>query len=1146
MNANPAQLLRRLRGLLPTPAKDQLTDVVLLERFAFSGDQDAFAGLVAQHGAMVLAVCRRVLHNRHDAEDVAQATFLVLARQARAIRCSASLAVWLHRTARHLALKHSRGEARRREREARHLQPSADPHPDPLDELSVHELLAICDAEIDRLPERYRLPLVLCCLEGRTHQEAAGQLGWTAGSVKGRLECGRDLLRRRLVRRGLTLPAIFVGLELMRGASSAGVPVGFVAGTLRAAVLFASPGRGSAAGLDRGVAALAETGLRSLKMSWTRVIVCLALAVGVVGAGATALSLRGWAAGPPALSPLPPRTAAAAPPVEQPVQVDRHGDPLPEGAVARLGTLRWRAAGEVEALGFWPDGKTVAAVSRAGVRLFDPDGRVTRQIPIGDTLHFDILGLSPDGKRVACGCRTWAGQNAGNRVVQIWGLAEARKVREYVLELPPGHAMPWVGWSAEGEPVVVLVTKEAVVFRELATGRDRQLESLDAINELPYVHYAPKARVLMARDLSNTYHVWDTATGKKVSTIDRKATPTLKMVISPHGSVLAALTEQGEDKRAVQILDAKTGKVRHTVAGDQKRVGNILFSPDGKTLATFGSSEVRLYDPATGREQPRLRAGSWWWRAVAFSPDGKTLASAEGHGLAIRIQDLAAGAPRATPEGHTNYPHVIDVSPDGKRVASGDHDRLIFVWDATTGQPITRFPGDNWNGYCAFSADQTMLFSPRDGDQIDAIDVRTGRTLHRLTGPDPERKGGEVSAYSMHRSGDRKNLVLVSILGGRRGGELLFTGWDTATGKQTFRRQRRLISFGWAVSPDLRVLAVSHGEALRIERGPRPGSGPIHLETLATGEHLFDLPEVQGQTSPVAFSADGRLLATCTFQYLPPEKGTPGAGKYRNTSRLWELASAQEVLAFPTTLNSAVAFSADGRLRALNSPDRAVVLYDLRQGRQLRQFRGFNTAVSCLAFSPDGRRLVSGLEDSTLLVWDSTIPKAAQPAPPDAATLNQAWADLAGDAKKAFAARGALAQWPTETVAFLKERLQPTRSADPALLRQLIAELDSEMFATRTKAQARLEELGERASAALREAIGRKPSLEARRRMEALLARQRGPIRDTETLRAVRAVAVLEDIGTPEARTVLKTLAGGLGDTRQTQEARKALERTSR
>jgi RNA polymerase sigma factor (sigma-70 family) len=170
MAASPERLLRALRDQLPWAGPDA-ADAELLARFIGRRDEAAFASLVARHGPMVLGVCRRVLSDAHHAEDVAQATFLVLAREADTIRRAGSLAAWLHRTARNLALKHRRAEARRRRREVRASTPTA---PDPLDELTVRELLAIFDEQLQRLPEPQRLPLILCCLEGCTQGEAVG------------------------------------------------------------------------------------------------------------------------------------------------------------------------------------------------------------------------------------------------------------------------------------------------------------------------------------------------------------------------------------------------------------------------------------------------------------------------------------------------------------------------------------------------------------------------------------------------------------------------------------------------------------------------------------------------------------------------------------------------------------------------------------------------------------------------------------------------------------------------------------------------------------------------------------------------------------------------------------------------------------
>jgi hypothetical protein len=478
---------------------------------------------------------------------------------------------------------------------------------------------------------------------------------------------------------------------------------------------------------------------------------------------------------------------------------------------------------------------------------------------------------------------------------------------------------------------------------------------------------------------------------------------------------------------------------------------------------------------------------------------------------------------------------------------AGLFDGRMFLWDAKTGELVTRVQGQGLVRSCAVSADGRSLFVSRTEDTLEVLDAGTGRTLHTLKVDDPDQPGRGYSGLYTVLSDDRKTLVGISRSSPRNGGgpaDLLITGWDAGTHEQLFRRRRPPAPFWLVVSPDARVLAFAHGPE-RSREISLLGAGPVHLEDLRTGERLLDLPELRGQTSPIAFSADGRLLATYTSPYVSNEK--VAGGPEDPTVRVWELASRQEVLALAAGPDSAwVAFSADHRRLALVGPDRDVLLWDLRRGREVRRFRGFDCGVSSLAFSPDGSRLVSGLEDSTLLVWDATLPKAAEAGPPDAGALDRAWADLAGDGKKAFAARGALAGWPAETVAFLKERVKPVRSADPALVRRLIADLDSETFAAREKARARLEELGEQASSALVEALGRKPSLEARRRLEALLARQRGVLRDPETLRAVRAVAVLEDIGTPEARAVLKTLAGGVEAARQTREAKTALERASR
>jgi RNA polymerase sigma-70 factor (ECF subfamily) len=204
MTGQPALALR--------PAGDP-TDRELLERFVAAREQSAFAALVQRHGAAVMGVCRRVLASEQDAEDVFQATFLTLARKAALLPWQDSVQYWLHAVARRLSLQARCSIVRR----SRHLadrcpdgewldlpQPCA-PRDDPLAEVARRELRLVLDEELGRLPQKYRDPVILCYLEGKTNEQAAGELGWPTGSMSRRLARARALLRDRLSRRGLAL-----------------------------------------------------------------------------------------------------------------------------------------------------------------------------------------------------------------------------------------------------------------------------------------------------------------------------------------------------------------------------------------------------------------------------------------------------------------------------------------------------------------------------------------------------------------------------------------------------------------------------------------------------------------------------------------------------------------------------------------------------------------------------------------------------------------------------------------------------------------------------------------------------------------------------------------------------------------------------
>src|SRR5262249_6286251 len=227
-------VLRHLRKLAVTPDERDLSDGELLDRFRSRREETAFALLVQRHGPMVLGLCRRLLHDADEADDAFQATFLVLARRADAIRQATSVASWLYGVARRIAV-HARARATRRRTQER--RSSAMPRPEPCDELTWQELRSVLDEELDQLPEKYRTPVILCYLEGKSHDQAARELGCPRTSLSSRLGKARELLQQRLTRRGLVLSTAVLATVLAEQATAAPVPALLTLATVRAALL---------------------------------------------------------------------------------------------------------------------------------------------------------------------------------------------------------------------------------------------------------------------------------------------------------------------------------------------------------------------------------------------------------------------------------------------------------------------------------------------------------------------------------------------------------------------------------------------------------------------------------------------------------------------------------------------------------------------------------------------------------------------------------------------------------------------------------------------------------------------------------------------------------------------------------------------
>ncbi|HEY7310050.1 MAG TPA: sigma-70 family RNA polymerase sigma factor [Gemmataceae bacterium] len=1099
-------VVRHIHKLAGAPSAARTTDLHLLRCFADKQDEEAFGELLRRHGPLVLGVCRRVLGHEQDAEDAFQAAFLVLARKAASVRKGESVGSFLYGVAYRIAMRERTRIASRRNRERR--AESRTPT-GPVYEAAWRELQVVLDEGLNRLAEKYRAPFVLCCLEGKSKSDAATELGWKEGTVSSRLAQARKELQTLLSRKGVTLAAALAALGLAENAASAKVPALLASLSLRTATLFAA-GASVAEVETMKAVQLAEAALKSIAaLPWkTATTLLLTACLVVSGAG---LAHPPEEKKPSAANEPPAAKASGArkqPKAEEKPRTDRYGDPLPPGALARLGTTRFRQGFLTYSVLFSPDGKTIAcAAAGRGLCLWDvATGKELRQI--GEVTHARSIAFSPDGKVLAC--------VFSNGVTALYETATGQKIAD----LPRNAVTGSLVFAPDGKILAGTIGPgSAIHFFDAATGEKLKQEvsaGQDGINRLAW---SPHGKKLAWVGTNGPIHLCNTDNGEEIDHWEGHDKAVSGVAFSPDGKTLAT----GSQDQTIRLWNVATRKENCTLDGKHQQVRVVVFSRNGRMLASgHDDGTIALWDLKKGEEIRRWQAHAFMVSSLDFSPDDKTLVSGAFWECGPRLWDVATGEEVRSFVGHTSSVDRVMFSEDGKHIRSLGRDKKVLDWDLASGKEKVRF---RLPFHAAPRALDHYALSPRGDlaaswgykdDKVRLWDVATGKERRTLGTFDYRNKEGFLEAMEFSLDGR-----LLAFTGTE---DKAVSVWDVETG--TERQHLKGLpgkTLGIVFSRDgKKIAAVS--------------LATIGIWDVTTGKRLARFSSSSGHVHALAFSPDGKMLASSWLTT-------------RGATELWDATTGQKL----RTLTGApplyaLTFSPDGKwlAGAGADEDQKVHVWEVNSGLEVRCFASHTGGgVLSLAFAPDGRTLASGGGDSSVLLWDVTgrMSKGRWQATTwTKEELEQRWKDLAStDGKRVAQAIWDLAASPEQSVSLFRSRIKPPQPVDTQHVERLIHDLDSEELEIRRKAAGELEKIVEGAEPLLRKKLAEKPSLEQRQRIMQVLESA-----SAERLRVSRAIQVLEYAGTAEAKECLRSLAKDLVAEPLKREAKAALERLAK
>jgi WD40 repeat protein len=616
------------------------------------------------------------------------------------------------------------------------------------------------------------------------------------------------------------------------------------------------------------------------------------------------------------------------------LRLDVYGDPLPPGATARFGSLRWRMPGAIEAVAVSPDGQRVASVNMYGrVAVWDmATGRQLYELT-GSEAGECCLAFSPDGRYLATGGRHEIKKVCDYRV-RVWevrtGNQRARLPRQE----------DWISqlaFSPDGKRIVTAGPRQPVIIWEFPSG-SKLREFVVKADAWHHFALSPNGRWLAVADDERTLQVHAFDTGRRLVQLKTKTPDHL------HGFRFSS------DSRSLLIVESQSVSCRELATGKQrwqtalKDAFGLRFhpAPDGRKIAVIASvsgRDIRWLDASTGKLQSSWPGPPDGVSALAFSADGRTIVS--GGWGAVHVWDAATGKVVRGPVGPERGCYSLSFSPDGKTLVAGSTD-LLFL-DGLTLRERRRFHvnvnwgwGQTWHSV-EVSPDGTLAAAVGAKGEIVLVDTQTGKLVRTL------RRPGWVTKSLGFGPGGKKLYAV-----GHKDAALRV--WDVATGDEDPPLCVDLVRGEYTLAN----LAVDRAGA-KLATMTHGAKARCRLWDLRTGREVQDLEETGDE---LLFSRDGKLLA---------------AYHYKSHINVWDVARRVKRLRLNLGRDgvSAWTFSADGRLLITGHSDGSFRTWSLTDGRKLAEVRGHPDVVAALACSPDGEGLVSACTGCTVLRWEA-------------------------------------------------------------------------------------------------------------------------------------------------------------------------------